>query len=87
VRFLAADAHPHLWLTFNLIPTWVGTVLVEGKERRTIDGRDYALEYPIRGDVGLIKAHRADTAGSLVDHKTARNFGPVMAAAGYGASK
>lgn len=62
-------------------PTGAGTALAEGKECRTIGGRDYVLEYPIRGDVALIKAHRADTAGNLVYRKTARNFGPVMAAA------
>ena len=62
-------------------PTGVGTPLAEGKESRTIDGREYVLEYPIRGDVALIKAHRADTAGNLVYRKTARNFGPVMATA------
>ena len=62
-------------------PTGVGTPLTEGKEQRTIDGRDYVLEYPIRGDVALIKAHRADEMGNLVYRKTARNFGPVMATA------
>jgi 3-oxoadipate CoA-transferase, alpha subunit len=62
-------------------PTGVGTPLAEGKERRTIDGRDYVLEYPIKGDVALIKAFRADTLGNLIYRKTARNFGPVMAAA------
>jgi 3-oxoadipate CoA-transferase alpha subunit len=62
-------------------PTAVGTPLAEGKEVRTIDGRDYLLEYPIRGDVALIKAHLADRMGNLVYRKTARNFGPVMAAA------
>lgn len=62
-------------------PTGVGTPLAEGKEQRRIDGRDYVLEYPIRGDVALVKAHRADTAGNLVYRKTARNFGPVMATA------
>jgi 3-oxoadipate CoA-transferase alpha subunit len=62
-------------------PTAVGTSLTEGKERRTIDGRDYVLEYPIKGDVALIKAFRADTLGNLVYRKTARNFGPVMATA------
>ncbi len=62
-------------------PTGVGTPLAEGKETRTIDGRDYVLEYPIHGDVALIKAHRADTLGNLVYRKTARNFGPVMATA------
>ena len=62
-------------------PTGLGTPLAEGKERRTIDGRDYVLEYPIKGDVALIKAFRADTLGNLVYRKTARNFGPVIATA------
>jgi 3-oxoadipate CoA-transferase alpha subunit len=62
-------------------PTGVGTPLAEGKETRTIDGRDYVLEYPIRGDVALIRAHVADRIGNLVYRKTARNFGPVMATA------
>jgi 3-oxoadipate CoA-transferase, alpha subunit len=62
-------------------PTGVGTPLAEGKETRTIDGRNYVLEYPIRGDVALIGAHIADRAGNLLYRKTARNFGPVMATA------
>lgn len=62
-------------------PTGFGTMLAEGKETRNIDGRDYVLEYPIRGDLALIKAHIADTRGNLVYRKTARNFGPLMATA------
>ncbi|MFF5290081.1 3-oxoacid CoA-transferase subunit A [Paractinoplanes globisporus] len=62
-------------------PTGVGTPLAEGKETRMIDGRTYVLEYPIKGDVALIGAHRADRMGNLVYRKTARNFGPVMATA------
>ena len=62
-------------------PTGLGTPLAVGKEQRTIDGREYVLEYPLRGDMALIKAHRADAAGNLVYRKTARNFGPVMATA------
>ncbi|MET1036896.1 MAG: 3-oxoacid CoA-transferase subunit A [Aeromicrobium sp.] len=62
-------------------PTGVGTPLAEGKETRTIDGRDYVLELPIKGDVALIGAHAGDPMGNLVDRKTARNFGPVMATA------
>lgn len=62
-------------------PTGYGTPLAEGKETREIDGRTYVLEYPIRGDVALIRAHRADSMGNLIYRKTARNFGPVMAAA------
>ncbi|CAL9587508.1 3-oxoacid CoA-transferase subunit A [Streptomyces sp. enrichment culture] len=62
-------------------PTGAGTLLAEGKESRVIDGRLHVLEYPIRGDVALIGAHRADRMGNLVYRKTARNFGPVMATA------
>jgi 3-oxoadipate CoA-transferase alpha subunit len=62
-------------------PTGVGTLLAEGKETRVIDGREYLLEFPISGDVALIRAHLADRAGNLVYRKTARNFGLLMASA------
>jgi 3-oxoadipate CoA-transferase, alpha subunit len=62
-------------------PTGFGTPLAEGKETRVIDGRGYLLEYPLPGDVALIAAYRADELGNLVYRKTARNFGPIMAAA------
>lgn len=62
-------------------PTGYGTELAGGKETRVIDGRHHVLEHPLRGDVALIKALRSDEAGNLTYRKTARNFGPVMAAA------
>ncbi|MFF9602159.1 3-oxoacid CoA-transferase subunit A [Streptomyces sp. NPDC014684] len=62
-------------------PVGAGTPLAEGKEVREIDGRPHVLEHPIKADVALISAHRADTAGNLVYRRTARNFGPVMATA------
>lgn len=62
-------------------PTGFGTELAAGKETRVIDGRPYVLEYPIRGDLALIKAERGDRWGNLVYRKAARNFGPVMATA------
>lgn len=62
-------------------PTGYGTLLAEGKETRTIDGRHYVLEMPIRADFALIKADRGDRWGNLVYRMTARNFGPIMAAA------
>lgn len=60
-------------------PTGYRTQLAEGKEVREIDGRHYVLEYPIKADFALIKAHRGDRWGNLVYRKTARNFGPIMA--------
>lgn len=61
--------------------TGAGTLLAEGKETRVFDGVEYVLERPLRADVALIKAHRADELGNLVYYKTARNFNPAMATA------
>jgi len=62
-------------------PTGYGTPLAEGKEQREINGKMYVLEMPIHADVALIKAERGDRWGNLTYRKTARNFGPIMAAA------
>ena len=62
-------------------PTGYGTALADGKETREIDGRFYVLEYALPADVALVSAWRADRWGNLVYRKTARNFGPIMAAA------
>ena len=62
-------------------PTAAGTDLAAGKETRTIDGRDHVLEYPLHGDVALLKAEKADRWGNLVYRWAGRNFAPLMAAA------
>src|SRR3970282_3056402 len=62
-------------------PTAYGTRLAQGKETRRIGERDYVLEYPLGADYALVKADRADRWGNLVYRKSARNFGPIMAAA------
>ena len=62
-------------------PTGYGTMLAEGKETRFLDGKWQVFETPIHADVALIKACTADGKGNLVYRKTARNFGPIMAAA------
>ncbi|MFF8818216.1 3-oxoacid CoA-transferase subunit A [Leucobacter sp. NPDC015123] len=62
-------------------PTAVGTELAEGRETREIGGRTYLLEYPIRADFALISGLSADRWGNVVYRETARNFGPIMAAA------
>jgi 3-oxoadipate CoA-transferase, alpha subunit len=59
----------------------VGTKLAAGKELREIDGVTHLLEQPIRGDIALCRADRADRWGNLVYRKSARNFNPVMAMA------
>jgi 3-oxoadipate CoA-transferase alpha subunit len=62
-------------------PTAYGTELAAGKETREINGKQYVLEYPIHGDVALIKAEQGDRWGNLNFRMSARNFGPVMAMA------
>jgi 3-oxoadipate CoA-transferase, alpha subunit len=63
------------------VKTAVGTKLAHGKETREIDGEVYVLEKPIRGDLALCRADRADRWGNLTYRKSARNFNPVMAMA------
>lgn len=63
-------------------PTGFGTLVAEGKETRSIDGKNYVLEKWIRSDFSLVKAWKADPFGNLVFRKTARNFNPMMAQAG-----
>ncbi|HEY6222091.1 MAG TPA: CoA transferase subunit A [Candidatus Eisenbacteria bacterium] len=63
-------------------PTGVGTMVAEGKESRVIQGREYVLEMPIRGDFAFVKAWKGDHAGNLVYRMSARNFNPMAATAG-----
>lgn len=62
-------------------PTAQGTDLAKGKEEREFDGKKYIMETGLRGNVALVRAHKADKLGNLVYYKTARNFNPVMATA------
>jgi 3-oxoacid CoA-transferase subunit A len=62
-------------------PTGVGTLVAEGKETRTIDGKTYLLEKPLRADFALVRAAKGDRFGNLRFHATARNFNPLMAMA------
>ncbi|MEM8859991.1 MAG: 3-oxoacid CoA-transferase [Chloroflexota bacterium] len=62
-------------------PTSHGTVIADGKETKTINGKDYVLQEGIRGNVALIRAWQADTAGNLVYRMTENNFNKAMATA------
>ncbi|VEF48175.1 3-oxoacid CoA-transferase subunit A [Bacillus freudenreichii] len=63
-------------------PAGVGTLISEGREVRTFHGKDYLLEEALTADFSLIYADKADRMGNLIFNKTARNFNPMMAAAG-----
>ena len=57
-------------------------MVAEGKETREFDGRTYVLERALHADFAIVKAWKGDRFGNLVYRKTARNFNPMMAAAG-----
>ena len=57
------------------------TLVAEGKETRTIDGKPYVLERPLHADFAFVKGWKGDRHGNLVYRRTARNFNPVMATA------
>ena len=64
-----------------LTPTGLGTIVEEGKQVVTVDGREFLLEKPLKADVALLKAAVADKAGNLIYRRSSRNFNPVMAMA------
>jgi 3-oxoacid CoA-transferase subunit A len=59
-------------------PTGVGTQIANGKEVRTINGREYVLETPLLADFAIVRAFKGDKWGNLVFRETARNFSPLM---------
>jgi 3-oxoacid CoA-transferase A subunit len=63
-------------------PAGYGTEVAEGKETREYDGKMYLLENWLKADFALVKAWKGDTSGNLIFKGTARNFNPMMAAAG-----
>ena len=63
-------------------PAGYGTEVAEGKEVREFEGKKYLMEQWLRADFSLVKAWKGDTAGNLIYRGTARNFNPMMAAAG-----
>lgn len=64
-----------------LTPTGIGTVVEEGKQKLTIDGKEYLLETPLRADLALVYASKADRKGNLVHAKATKNFNQLIAMA------
>ena len=63
-------------------PAGVGTEIAEGKEIREFNGKLYLMEHWLKADFAIVKAWKGDTSGNLIFRGTARNFNPMMAAAG-----
>lgn len=64
-----------------LTPTGLGTVIEEGKEKVTVDGKEYLLEKPLHADIALIGASICDEKGNSIYKGTTQNFNPMMATA------
>lgn len=64
-----------------LTPTGVGTIVEDGKQTITLEGKTWLLERPLRADLALIRAHRSDMLGNLTYQLSARNFNPLIALA------
>ncbi|MBS4193104.1 CoA transferase subunit A [Bacillus sp. FJAT-49705] len=62
-------------------PVSVGTKIAENKEERTIAGKKYVFQEPLKANFALVKANKADQLGNLIYNKSARNFNPMMATA------
>jgi 3-oxoacid CoA-transferase A subunit len=63
-------------------PAGYGTEVAQGKETRQFGDKWYVLEHGLTADFAIVKAWKGDTAGNLIYRRTARNFNPMMAAAG-----
>lgn len=63
-----------------LTPTGIGTLVEEGKQKLQVNDKDYLLELPLKADVALIFADKADELGNLCYKGSENNFNQVMAA-------
>lgn len=64
-----------------LTPTGLGTVVEEGKQKLTIEGKEYILELPLRADVALLYGSKVDKKGNVYYNGTTRNFNSIIALA------
>ena len=64
-----------------LTPTGIGTEVEKGKQIININGKDYLLELPLKGNVALIYGSKVDKAGNISFVGTTRNTNVVMATA------
>ncbi|MDB4642905.1 3-oxoacid CoA-transferase [Flavobacteriaceae bacterium] len=62
-------------------PTSAGTLIAEGRETKILNGKEQVFIEGIRGNVAIIRAWKADTAGNLQYRMTEQNFNRAMATA------
>lgn len=64
-----------------LTKTGLGTEVEKGKQIIEIDGENFLLEKPLRADIALLSADKADERGNLTFHGATQNFNTLMGAA------
>lgn len=64
-----------------LTPTGCGTLVEQDKIKMEVEGKTYLLETPLKADVAIIGAKKADKKGNVFYEGTGRNFAPIMAMA------
>lgn len=64
-----------------LTPTGIGTIVENGKDIITVDGKDYLLELPLKADLAVLYGTTVDEFGNTSYRATTRNFNPLMATA------
>ncbi len=64
-----------------LTPTGIGTLVEDGKEKISIQGKEYLLELPLRADLALVKGSIVDGFGNIFYRGTTKNFNPMIAMA------
>lgn len=62
-------------------PTSAGTLIAEGRETKILNGKEQVFIEGIKGNVAIIRAWKADTAGNLQYRMTEQNFNRGMATA------
>ncbi|AGK96682.1 3-oxoacid CoA-transferase subunit A [Clostridium pasteurianum] len=64
-----------------LTETGLATVVEDGKQKLTINSKEYLLELPLRADVALVKGSIVDEFGNTCYKGTTKNFNPYIAMA------
>ena len=70
-----------------LTPTGIGTVVEEGKQKLTIDGKEYLLEKPLHADIALLGANIADESGNLIYKASSSSSSSARESAGANRSR
>lgn len=58
------------------------SMIEDGKQKITVNGKDFLLETALTADVAIVYAKKADPFGNLVYETSARNTNPLVAMAG-----